>query len=918
MFSELSFQGRWRDYQGRVLDELAAHLGDERLHVVAAPGSGKTVLGLEVVRRIARPALILAPTVAIRNQWVERLRGLFLPPGAPRPAWISTALARPKPLTVATYQALFAAMKGAGPATDEAADDAPADDEPATPGTFEALAAFYNKLGPATLVLDEAHHLRREWWKALTALQEALPAPQIVALTATPPYDVEIQEWQRYEALCGDIDAEIPVAELVKNGDLCPHQDYVHFSLPTHSEDALIAAHRDGLAALIAALHGDRGFLAMLLAHPWMTAPQAHEEAILDAPEFLSAMLVFAAFAGAAPPRAPLDLLGLGGSEIPLMTLHWLELLLDGMLFDHEAGFAHEAGRLAALRAELRRLDAIEGKKVRLVDDRSFYATLAGSLAKIDSIAAIAAAEAAALGDRLRMVVLADYVRAEQLPRAPGDSPAPTRLGVVPIFEALRRRALPGARLGVLTGTLVVIPAAALAALGHAAAEAGIDPGKIRHRPLPHDPDFLRIEPAGEAGQRIVQLVTALFDAGEINLLTGTQALLGEGWDAPTINALILASYVGSYMLSNQMRGRAIRIDPDQPDKTANIWHLATILPDTLERRLTARFAGRARPDEDPFDPLGRDLGPDMEMLKRRFLAFEGVAHRVPPRIENGLARLSLPDGAWDEAGVARLNAEMLARAAEGRGDLRERWQAALIGRSERPRMRRAARLNYTPRTIAILDTLGYLAVTGLLGGLAAAGEALLDPRMPSEIGLLIAAFVGLGFLYAVPKLGKALYLLVRNGTLEASLDQVGAVILDCLEQENLLTLWRGDMWVETSRGPLGEALVRLEGAGRAEERLFLEALAEVLGPIGNPRYLIVRQSWLGRRSRTDYHAVPALFGRKKHLAEYFCARWNRRVGSGRLVYLRNAPGRRLLLRARTRSLAAGFQRFVGSLSLWR
>ena len=30
--------------------------------------------------------------------------------------------------------------------------------------------------------------------------------------------------------------------------------------------------------------------------------------------------------------------------------------------------------------------------------------------------------------------------------------------------------------------------------------------------------------------------------------LVGTQALLGEGWDAPSVNTLVLASYVGSYM----------------------------------------------------------------------------------------------------------------------------------------------------------------------------------------------------------------------------------------------------------------------------------------------------------------------------------------------------------------------------------
>jgi hypothetical protein len=32
-----------------------------------------------------------------------------------------------------------------------------------------------------------------------------------------------------------------------------------------------------------------------------------------------------------------------------------------------------------------------------------------------------------------------------------------------------------------------------------------------------------------------------------------TKSLLGEGWDAPCINALMLAGFVGSFVLSNQM-----------------------------------------------------------------------------------------------------------------------------------------------------------------------------------------------------------------------------------------------------------------------------------------------------------------------------------------------------------------------------
>lgn len=47
----------------------------------------------------------------------------------------------------------------------------------------------------------------------------------LVALTATPPYDSDHLEWSRYQELCGPIDEEISVPELVKAGTLCVHQD---------------------------------------------------------------------------------------------------------------------------------------------------------------------------------------------------------------------------------------------------------------------------------------------------------------------------------------------------------------------------------------------------------------------------------------------------------------------------------------------------------------------------------------------------------------------------------------------------------------------------------------------------------------------------------------------------------------------
>lgn len=46
-FETLTFRYRWRPYQQRVLDAIDQHLDDARLHIVAAPGAGKTTLGLE-------------------------------------------------------------------------------------------------------------------------------------------------------------------------------------------------------------------------------------------------------------------------------------------------------------------------------------------------------------------------------------------------------------------------------------------------------------------------------------------------------------------------------------------------------------------------------------------------------------------------------------------------------------------------------------------------------------------------------------------------------------------------------------------------------------------------------------------------------------------------------------------------------
>jgi superfamily II DNA or RNA helicase len=883
LLARMRFTGTWRDYQAAALAEFDRHAADRKLHVVAAPGSGKTILGLELIRRLARPAIVLAPSLTIRNQWPARLVPLFLdkPPG---PDEASHDLAQPGALTCTTYQALHALWAG-----DRAA------------ALFQTLQAA----GPITLVLDEAHHLRREWWNALQALVEAAPEARIIALTATPPYDAPFAEWARYEAVCGPIDLEIGIPELVRNGDLCPHQDHVVFSPPGADALELLDRRRQGIAALQAELRGDAVLLDWFAAHPWLSAPAANAEAVLENPEVLSAILVLLAASGRPLPAAPLRLLGVRRSEVPAPDATWLEVLLNALLFRLPAVFPLDPERARALKVRLHGFGVIEGNEVRLGESRKTFTLMAGSLGKIDSIVHIAAAESASLGKRLRMVILADHIRAGELPRTPQANFVPGKLGVVPVFETLRRQLPADSRLGALTGTLTILPLDSLPELRQLAPAYGIAANACQLVPLPGCPGYGRLELGGHSA---VALVTDLFTRGAVSILTGTQSLLGEGWDAPAINSLVLASNSAAFMLSNQMRGRAIRIDPGAPDKVANIWHLANLHPGPGGD--FARWAERLRWGR--LDS-GEAITSDIDLLQRRFRAFEGIANSPSTRIESGLERITVP-GAANPGEHNRLSFAL----AHDRAATATRWQQSLGAASARAHVREIASPGYTPRRLSWYDTLGWLGVSAASSGAAAAFYELRHAGSAGNLPTLAMGLAGAAACAAVPKLLKAGWLLARNGSLEGSLRQVGVAVLDAMRLAGTIP---GDAAqgavIGVERGLDGRSDVVVHGLERADERLVLEAMAEILGPVRNPRYLLERRSWLGPLGRSDFHAVPAALGRTMADAERFAAAWRARVGASRLVFTRTAKGRRVLLQARARSFAAGFRPPVDRRSAW-
>jgi superfamily II DNA or RNA helicase len=907
----IKFKGQWRPYQARVLAELDEHLDDRRLHVIAAPGSGKTILGLEAILRLNRPTLVISPTLAIRDQWIQRLRELFLPEGSDLPVWISTDVRKPSLFTSTTYQALHMAYTGdarEGSEEDILEENGTSgtrpEEKPEKNGRMSGrdFIELLNKAQIETLVVDEAHHLRSEWWKTLMSVHEQLKNVRVVALTATPPYDVSYQEWIRYQEFCGPVDEEISVPELVLDGNLCPHQDYVYLSLPTAKENEQINLFHQEVSAFCKEILSDTKFIEALERHPAIIDTNNQIENILANPEYYSSIVIYLNYIKRTFSHRILSVLGVSRSRIPSLTTEWLEILLTNSLYGDDSFLPLSEEDHKRLKQRISRIGVVERRKVFLKNTKQITKSLMQSMSKIDSIIEIVRLEHDVLKDDLRLAILSDHIRYEDLPRSRTDLKPLNRLGVIPIFEGLRRTLGSKIRLGCLCGTVVIIPADSESILRRIAEGNNIKSGCITFKRLSCDEQYSEVILEGLADEQAVALITRLLTEGGITVLVGTKSLLGEGWDAPCINALILASFVGSFVLSNQMRGRAVRTCKTVKDKTANIWHLVC-----LQRSLDL-----------PGFVQTTDLGPDWEMIQRRFKAFVGVSN-AEPVIENGFYRLGLR---IDDPTEVALSNETTIKQAKDRSGLSKKWEDALKRGVDGVRMVQEieAPKESVPREFIFQNTLRWLMFQGAYWGFYIFGHFQPGGRSMSLRQFFYAyMIVGvISLIVAAPFFIRSAWLYFRYGPVEGSLKQIGEATLKTLTFLNLIKTDPAKLSVATSATHQGWISCYLEGGSSFEKTVFLDALQEVLGPIENPRYIITRNSTFFAFARRDFHVVPEILAEKKEKAEYFEKMWKKYVGPTELIYTRNEDGRKMLIKARNRSLSGQFTRRSERLNVWK
>jgi hypothetical protein len=309
----------------------------------------------------------------------------------------------------------------------------------------------------------------------------------------------------------------------------------------------------------------------------------------------------------------------------------------------------------------------------------------------------------------------------------------------------------------------------------------------------------------------------------------------------------------------------------------------------------------------------GEAITSDFDLLTRRFAAFEGISNSESLLIESGLNRLALTSSAGPDVA----NAEMIARA-EDRGAIAEKWRLSLGDAPPRAHVRETASPNYAPRILSWRDTLQWLGATAVSSGAFAAANELRTAGSSANLGIIGMALSGSAAIAAFPKLFKACRLLLRNGSLEDSVVQVACAVAQSLSEAGVISEqldWREAFAMRKDIS--GRIDLIIDHVSRSTERMILEAIAETLGPVRNPRYLLIRESFFGLLRRTDYHAVPTILGQRKEWSLLFHDQWNAEVGSSQLVFTRSPEGRLVLLRARAKSFAAGFQRRVQRRSAW-
>ena len=895
-FGAIGFSGKLRPSQIAAVSVIEPQLDvqGKHLHIVAPPGSGKTVLGLYVWANLVRkPTLVLSPNSAIQAQWAART-DLFDLDG--KDEYVSTDPKKPGLLTSLTYQSITMPKRGGEElneaaielwienliSTEEAIDDENAlgwivDLKEKNPSYYEDRLSIYRKkvrdefskhgnalwtlsessktnlqklkeVGIGMIILDECHHLLHHWGRVLTEVRDYFDDPVVLGLTATPPdFEQYLEEdAKRYQEFFGEIDYEVPVPALVRDSNLAPYQDLALFVRPSQNELNYVAKVDEEFQALLNELYEAQDYPnAVLPIDQWVykalekrQSPGGKKEAWDQFSkrngDFAHAGRAFLLnTVGSLPegvPSPPQYLLESYQNKLAVLR-PVLDRYVRHGLRRSESELDHKKAELVTQR--LRML----GSQITETGIRPCASPVGRIMAyassKTKAISTILTSEMQALGGDIRAVIITDFEKTSATTLVEGVMDDEAGGAVAAFRQAVQCDNVDLLNPILMTGSTVLVDDDLAGDFISAAND------WINERELAITlEDKIRgkyHEIVGKGKDWIPRyyslMITEFFQRGITKCLIGTRGLLGEGWDASRINVLIDLTTVTTSMSINQLRGRSIRLDKLWPEKVANNWDVIC-----LAEEFTNGFS-------------------DYERFKKKHKQLYGVCD--DGAIEKGVGHVHAafteaePEGISE--GMSVFNDDMLRRS-RNRSYVRELWG---IGQP----------FYAKPKS----------AVEAKLGGGSGGGFSFGKEKSP----------------WTNESLVQAISLSIVN-----SLIHLGMISRNCRADGGN----RGGGWVR----------LHLENAAEEESALFATCVEEILGPMDKPRYVISRSSkfitdtWLSKimpeviakffrpvkERLVMYHTVPKVLAASAEKAEVFQRYWNEFVSPSELFYARSKEGK--------------------------
>lgn len=890
----LNFRHPLRRYQQEIIEltNLKLERGEREIHIVAPPGAGKTIIGLQLSAQLKQNTLIISPTTTIQSQWAEKLN-LFLPPGEEEfdtEQLLGTHEDKPlKPITLLTYQVLSTPgreqeyldklayqawiqelMSGGLSQGDGEirllelmANNKKAYDKEISrhvtrlrrkltevldlkevlhPNAIALIQALRRQRFK-TVIFDECHHLTDYWAAIMMHMVGQLDNPVLIGLTGTPPEGKSQNQELRYLSLVGDIDYQVPTPALVREGGLAPFQDLVYFTEPTLEEETFLQEQHQSFHTLLEELASDENsVLAAWVEERITNAYASGWKAFASKNPDLSCALIRYMHKYRLPLPGDLDVSDLL-MQSPFIE-DWMSLLEDFALnclklsASTENHVLYERIRNAIAKLGYGLTEKGLRKQASPVDR-----VLAFSKSKSRAVAEILELEYRSLEERLRTVVVTDFERmsATAAKQARGILNEESGGAISVLRELLKHPISQFANPCLVTGSLILVDNRIAGQFLQAMQDMLESEGyKFILEPREHYGDAfseIRASSSEWEARLYVRLATKALERGITKVLIGTRGIFGEGWDCQSLNTLIDLTTTTTPVSVKQLRGRSIRIDTTDPlgtRKVANNWDVVCIAPH-LEKGLN-----------------------DYQRFAKKHAGYFGICD--DGQIECGVghvhASFSELSPAEIFANLDDFNQEMKLRAIAREG-IYDLWKVGqpytnkTLGCVEIGRLRKLALtppnlrhdISYKEHAKLLRANLnGVWLEYGSLGTAISALTCLLLahftlPLMPALLPLLGTVAMAL-------KKRAALYERIkkeicRPNTQDSSLHDMGRTILSALQQTKLLPAHLKKDSIKITLRSDGSYRVFLDNVDLAQSQYFVKCFRELMEPVRRQPYLI-------------------------------------------------------------------------------